>query len=111
MDAVRRSLWVIAFFAGVPGILVGFVSGYAFFVLPIALGLGFFSANWEIGIRPCQALFAALAIALAFGLGVSFGAHDWWFFSAVGTSAMFALLATFKAGMVVRLRLFRAQSG
>lgn len=106
MTIARRCAWVLAFIAGLPGMLLGFVTLYALFVFPAAFGIGLATARSELGIRLTQILFAALGLGLAFGLGRGLGGDDRWFYCLFGTSALFALLAAFKAGMVARLRLF-----
>lgn len=92
--------------AGLPGFAVGIVTGYAFLVLPIVLTLGLATARSELAVRLSLVGFSLLILGFAFTVGLARDEADWWFFAVYGTSDLFALLATFKAGMVLRLRLF-----
>ena len=111
MQIARRFLWILVLLAGLPGLAVGFVTGYAFILLPLVLGVGLAAATSRLAIRTAFGLYVACVIAFVCLLTrKSPDGEDWWFFPAYGTSSLLALLATFKGGTVLRFRLFHSSS-
>ncbi len=110
MKIVRRSAWVLAGIAGLPGLLAGLVTLYAFFVLPMVFGFGLAVGRSQIGVGVALGLFFAVCLAFVVGLAYGYGSDEWWFLSTYGTSALLAILATFKVGREARSRLFSARA-
>lgn len=110
MQAVRRSAWVLAGLGGVPALLFGVLYLYSFIVIPVVFGLGMATPRSQAGTGFALGLFCALVIGLVFGLGLSYGTDDAWFLLVYGTSGLLLVLATFKVGMVARLRFRDARS-
>lgn len=106
MNTARRCAWGLAFAGGLPGLVLGLYLAYGFAILPVVFFLGLVAARSELGIRISQGLFAAVVLGFGVGLGIGHEANDWWAYLAMSISILLALLATFKAGMVMRIRLF-----
>jgi hypothetical protein len=104
MDVIRRAAWVLAFVAALPGVTLGIMYLYAFFVWPIVFLIGHASAYSRFGQRIALGLFMALVVAFAVGFGMALRHQDWWLFLLIGGSCLLALLTAYKTGMVVRLR-------
>jgi hypothetical protein len=106
VNAIRRLLWILIFLAGLPGVLVGLVTGYGFIVLPVVFLAGLAVARSETMVGFSFGVFVALVLGYIFGLGLSIRSNYWPFFLWAGSSALLALLATFKVGMMLRLRVW-----
>ncbi len=107
MNVLRRSVWILIGAAGLPGLVVGIVTLYAFLLVPILFGLGLAVGRSAAGIGVALGVFCLVVLAFMIGLVYGYGGRDWWFFSIYGTSCLFAVLATFKIGQEARVRLFQ----
>jgi uncharacterized membrane protein HdeD (DUF308 family) len=104
---LRRAAWIAALIAGMPGLLVCLVTGYAFFLLPVVVIAGAVVGRSESGALFALGMFLAAAGVFAFALGFyRENDENWWVFSIYGSSAFLTVLVAFKAGMELRQRMF-----
>lgn len=87
-----------------PGVAVGAVTGYGFFLAPLAFTVGFFAGRSETWRGWALGVFTAITLALVFGLGYAYRDDTLWFFALYGASGLLALVAVFKLGTVARVR-------
>jgi hypothetical protein len=106
MTTPRRLAWLATAVLGIPGLVVGVVTGYIFLLGALALLFGLAVGRSTAGIGLALGILIAMAIGVASGLAVAWGSRDWLFYAVWGPSVLAALTVAFKLGTEIGARLW-----